>query len=254
MKHKLVMLVCTVALVIGMTGCKGKPEIIDKEPQNTVTTTIEKEPEETITKTPDEVDYKIENKTYSKDQIRVVYPRISGLENVELEEQVNRVLEEFATKNIENYSEDDTYEMDFEVVTQTNEMISIIMRGYQNVVGAAHPSAFVGSLNVDLVNGKIVRLADIENVDEIAQKIIDNTGLVIRDIDGNVIEGIFKDAVDDYLSMYTKERLVEELSGFDIDIETNSWAEGYSYYKDGKLHIYLGVPHAIGDFVDIEVE
>jgi hypothetical protein len=69
-----------------------------------------------------------------------------------------------------------------------------------------------------------------------------------------VIEGIFKDAVDDYLSIYMKGRLVEELSGFDIDIETNSWAEGYSYYTDGKLHIYLGVPHAIGDFVDIEVE
>jgi hypothetical protein len=56
-------------------------------------------------------------------------------------------------------------------------------RGYQNVVGAAYPSVFVGSLNVDLVNEIIVRLAHIENADEIPQKIIENTGLIIRDID-----------------------------------------------------------------------
>jgi hypothetical protein len=83
-------------------------------------------------------------------------------------------------------------------------MISIIMRGYQNVIGAEHPSAFVGSLNVDLVNGKIVRLADIENVEDIAQRIIDNTGLGILGIDGNVIEGIFKDTVEIIYHVYER--------------------------------------------------
>ncbi len=190
-----------------------------------------------------EESYRIVSKQYSRDMVALNYPQIENLANMELQNICNRILEDSALQGVDqNYGPDDTYELNYVVMSQSPELLSILLKGYRNVNASAYPSSFVYSLNVDLLLGEVVGLADFADVEAIAEALLSGENYIqVSDLD--------PEAVSEYLEAKTKEDLVAELNRFD-----SGQGEGCSYIYEGQIHICLPVPQALGDYLDLIID
>ncbi len=255
MKRKLINLLFGLIVVISIAGCKNKGiSVLDEQtPTQSIQPEVTEQTAVTNTYQPEE-NYVIEAQTYEKDLVKLIYPKIINLSNKTLEEQCNEILESYAMGDIQNFGTEDTYELAYEVTTQTKDMISIILRGYINFKQSAHPSVVVYTLNVDLTKGKIIRLANVKDVNELAKILYSKKGYKICDSDGNEVEDEWKSSVWDFLSQYTEESLADELRTYDVDSKEDIGTLGYSYYKDDHLYICMSVPHVMGDVIIFMME
>lgn len=141
--------------------------------------------------------------------INIDYPQITGLENKVIEEKVNAYLKDEFSQSILWYDElisdtagfsedgyDYTYsfETGFEVQYNSVIFLSIILDHYQ-FTGGAHGNYFSTGYNIDMRNGKTLKLTDIINNDsfdllsyECEQAILDTFQV------GTLVEaGLFED-------------------------------------------------------------
>lgn len=265
MNKKLVQLFAMVGILSVLTGCGTKnqePEAMNKAEsiEQSQTEEVQKEKSELpkVEKT-DKINeedgssegYSITDQNYEKDLIKLHYPQISGLKDIQLQNKCNEVLKYYAMGNMENFTSKDTYELNYEVATQSKDMISIVLKGYASLADSLHPNAVVYTLNVDLKKGRIVRLQDQVELNDLAKKIIDKSWSEFYSLEGEKLDGEWENAIENHLLQYTTESLEAELKNYDITDNLEEGAYGYSYYKDGNLHIFMSVPHALGDFIEI---
>ena len=252
MGRKCLLMLCLWALLFCLAACtpqaetppveenlpvQGEAQLPGYLPSEPNGTEMENQPLST------EESYRIVSKQYSRDMVALNYPQIENLANVELQNACNRILEDLALQDVdENYGPDDTYELNYVVMSQSPELISILLKGYRNTSGSAYPSAFVYSLNVDLLQGEVVALPDFADVEAIAAALLSGENYTqVSDLD--------PEAVSEYLEAKTKEDLAAELNRFDSGL-----GEGCSYIHEGQVHICLPVPHALGDYLDLIID
>ena len=203
-----------------------------------------KESSETATKT-DLAN--IEEVLITKDNICIKYPKLINLVNSKIEDKWNGIIQEKITSDLDLLTENDVYNLDYEVVSSSEDELSIKMVGSCHYDGATQPFSFIYTYNISLETGDSIRLCDRADVNQLAEKIYNNQGFQIE----TTIKEKFIDYI--YSAFDNEELLAEMLMNFDYS-EDNNQPFGYSFYQDGRLHLCIELPHDLGDFIIIELE
>lgn len=251
--------ICLILILVILTSCthdndsNETDKVIDNEKvlNKTLSSSINedlssKELGETVDNI--ESDYTVESNIYSYKNINVIYPSIAGLEAIDKQNIINKLLKEESLSfvHIMNESKDTlNYELDYRVIYQDNNIISIIFSGYRYMEEALYPVDVFYTLNVDLHNVKKLVLGDMVSIDENFVNVY--------------IENLKKDKGDELIN-FACEYLLKSLSSEDFmngftesDMPYGSSKYVYSYFTGSSIGISWEVPHSIGDHVEVEV-
>ena len=221
-------------------------------------------------------DYQIEMVSYRKtDLIDISYPKITGWSDTEKQEEWNTYFENMA-KEAAGEMTGDTEEMNpgandsvvltYTVQEQTKDMLSLTCQSYYDYEGAAHPSAALTSVNINMKTGEKMTFSDFADPDETAKILFagkDNTdtaqGYTVLDPEGNpTTEITMKDILEfNFIWMEpTEEALAASLTHFDGDVDDYGADEtmGESYVHDGKVYVIFYVSHAMGDYAVVRID
>ena len=221
-------------------------------------------------------DYQIEMVSYKKtDLIDISYPKITGWSNTEKQEEWNTYFENTA-KEAAGEMAGDTEEMSlgandsvmltYTVQEQTQDILSLTCQGYYNYEGAAHPSAALTSVNINMKTGEKMTFSDFADPDQTAKILFAGKedggsaqGYTVLDADGNPSAEItMKDILEfNFIWMEpTEESLAASLAHFDGDLEDYGTDEttGESYMHDGKVYVIFYVNHAMGDYAVVRLD
>lgn len=176
----------------------------------------------------------------------IEYPQIEGLADAEIQNQWNQMMKERMLAGADEYTADDSYQLGYEVTRQDEKILSILVQGYSMLAGAAHPSNFCMTFNFDLENMELTGLSQMADVEEISRRLMDWEGCTPIDLT--------ETDVRDYLAMAFTDQsaLAEALTAYDF--ASNDYPAGYSFYRGDQLTLCMEAPHALGDYVFIEID
>lgn len=199
-----------------------------------------------------ESSYKVVEAKLEQDGVSITYPQIEGLGDARMQEKWNDIIRSTEERAMEGWlsggeSQDDSYEVSYVVKTMTPDTLSILMNGNICEQGAAHPYSFKYTYNIDLNTGESIRLADHVDVDRLAENLFAGTGYYVEESAADY----FRERLE---AIYgTPDSLARSLAGYDY-AEDGSAPYGYSYLENGKVWICMEVPHALGDYMEIELD
>ncbi len=196
-----------------------------------------------------DLSYQLSEEVITTENASIVYPQFINMKNEKLMAQWNENIREAATAN---YREEEVleYSVKYEITTQNAGMVSVILRGDCNYKGAAHPYQFKSTFNFDLTTGKNKRLKEYADIEEIAKCLEGGYGYKILN------EGIEKEDLTAYLTDGFIDDYAKLLQDYDYDFSNkNLIPTGFSYIKeDQTLVLVLEVNHAMGDYLEIEID
>ena len=64
------------------------------------------------------------------------------------------------------FYEERTIEENYKIVLQSKDILSVVITGYYNIKGTAHPSYTARTLNIDLNTGKEINISERYNINE----------------------------------------------------------------------------------------
>ncbi|MGL4107176.1 hypothetical protein [Clostridium sp. LP20] len=193
--------------------------------------------------------YKVISKKYEKKMIRISYPMISGLGDKDKEYRINKLIEDNALKIIDFYGKEKSIDIKiaYEVKLQNSETLSIVYSGVGNVPNTAYPTNHFYTTNIDIVNGRVLKLSDLVQVDESLVSMLKSDAFILIS-DG----GITKEVIN---NMYNNILLDSLKNADEIDkIGTIEQPDTFSYLTEDSLGISIGVSHAAGDHLEFEVD
>ena len=291
MKRRTLILIVTLSLALMFAAGCGENKNTDAagnaDQQETNKDTVQNEPETEIAQASEssqkdgteqeaQSDYQVEMVSYKKtDLIDISYPKITGWSDTEKQDQWNTYFENTAkeaagemagdTEEV-NLGENDSVTLKYTVQEQSKDMLSFTCEGYYNYEGAAHPSAALTSVNINMKTGEKMTFSDFADPDETAKVLFagkENAdtaqGYTVLDADGNPSAEItMKDILEfNFIWMEpTEEALAASLSHFDGDPEDYGTDEttGESYVHDGKVYVIFYVNHAMGDYAVVRID
>lgn len=188
---------------------------------------------------------------------KISYPQLSGWELEDKQLQWNMYFKEQAEALTEGLTEHDYVEAVYEITEQEEGILSLINRQYFEYETAAHPSAALDAVTIDMYTGERLTLKDLAEPSEV-------TEALINEKDYQIIEGVVELTLPDILEQNwienggsdTAELLTASFAHFDEKYENYGEGEliGKSYIKDGKLCLIFSVQHAVGDYVVIQLD
>ena len=236
MKKIILVAVMIISILIMLVACGNEVEITSKK-------------ESTVQDDKKVEKYKVVSEKYEKKKIRISYPKISGLNDKDKEYKINKLIEDNALKIIDFYGKgkDIDLKIAYEVKLQNSETLSIVYSGVGAVPDVAYPTNHFYTTNIDIVNGKTLKLSDIVEVNE--------------DLVSKLKNGVFTqvtggDETKELINKMYNEILLDSLKSADeIDkIGTAEQPDSFSYLTDDSLGISIGVPHEAGDNLEFEVD
>ena len=197
------------------------------------------------------LDYSIENVEIENEIQKITYPKIltvEGKKAIPDLENWNLRIEEFA---FGDFSSEGMVSLNvtYEVATQTEKLLSIVIRGECYYEGAAYPYRFLKTVNVNVETGESIRLNQYEDPDALMQVLWSGIGFRV------LSDSITKQDLATYLEQSVAADFAIEM--FDYDYDSGNPAllpAGYSYQKDGKTVLVMPVIHAMGDYLEIMFE
>lgn len=195
-----------------------------------------------------EASYVVEAGNIEEEKIDVAYPQIQGMDREEVQERWNARMREKAESMAKDIRENGgTLTASYEVKTMNDELLSILVSGNLYPEGAAYPSFFEYTFNIDMSSGESIRLAHYRDVEQIAENMMNGENCTVS---GELAEEFQERLTILYGSA---EQLAAALRGFDFG-EGQEYPAGYSWQEDGKTWICMEVPHALGDYVNIALD
>lgn len=192
--------------------------------------------------------YKIISEIYDNNKgTKINYPQITDLSDAEKQKGLNEIIKNEALKGNNYYKDVDgdvTIDINYKIVCQEPEFLSIIYSGVGNVSGAAHPSNLFYTTNLDIINTKILSLNDIVDIDD--------------DFVNMFTNGKFKAVNSDYESEYKSEISMVTFDDWKKRLLTadpsDKMGSEFSYMTKDSLGISIGVMHALGDHAEFEIK
>lgn len=188
-----------------------------------------------------------EKNTYKYKEIEISYPQISNI-NSQLISSISQQIKDDAISVLDGWYSGELDDLSVEI-SYTYELInekilSICFEGLSYYKGAAYPSNHFYTSNIDISTGERLTAKDLLEI---------NIGL---------IESIKKNAK--YVNGDTNKELIsaakQELEGYnatdmlaDIENSVTTGSNIYFYLKQPSLGISLPVVHALGDYMNFEV-
>lgn len=201
--------------------------------------------------------YEVEMVEFRKDALcDISYPRISGWDNEEKQQEWNGVFEQCAEEAVQDVGENDSVNMSFTVEEQTKDFLSMTVSYYYDFKDGAHPSTAMKSFNINMQTGEKMTFADMADPRETAELLFDGT-------EGyTVVTGVAEITMQEILEYNfiwmepTVEALEASLLHFDGETEDYGANEtmGYSFRRDGKVCLIFYVNHAMGDYAVVQLE
>ncbi|WP_066869599.1 hypothetical protein [Clostridium mediterraneense] len=168
---------------------------------------------------------------------RIPYPTFNNINN---KDKVNEVVLNYVKKldSLYNSNGEATLNINYQIMFQNNKYISIYFSGDINSPTAAYPSKFRSTLNINIEKGSLMRLNEIANINE---KFID--------ILNKAVESKFQS-----LGVQAPDNLkLENLNSLLQQTDSSSTSEAQSYFTSNEVVLILSVPHAIGDYIEINI-
>ena len=192
--------------------------------------------------------YKIVSETYDNNKgTKISYPQISELSDAEKQKELNEIIKNEALKGNNYYKDVDgevTIDINYKIVCQEPELLSIIYSGVGNVSGAAHPSNLFYTTNLDITNRKNLRLNDIVNIND--------------DFVNMLVNGAFKAVNSEYEAEYKSEINMLTLEDWKkrllVADPSDKMGSEFSYMTKDSIGISIGVMHAFGDHAEFEIK
>lgn len=281
MKKRIVLITLILSLY-ALTGCSRQAQVTPGATTDPVTTeapAATQAPETAAPETtaPPETTASVKDVTISvetmteNETVRITYPSLSGLKDSKQEKTWNDFFFEEARKEAEALEEGSVYACSWEVVSGTARLISLVQKTQLTAPAAADPVYGLKTYNLDSSTGKAVRLfqlcdinaiaADLAAADEAVAKGEANTAYTATAPDGTDVTAHV--TMDELLELHskfvtgpqaseTKGGLIRLLNS--VDYDGGNAVSGYSYWKEGILHLVFSYTHAVGDYVDIQIK
>ena len=252
-QETILLITCVVCLLF-MFGCNKKGNDDTKDVINT--SSVEKEKvitgssgieERENAYSSNDVTYTIKTKAIVTTNINVNYPQIVGLQDKSVQMKWNDAIKGKVEADLNYIGSRDKYFLNYDVKTQNEEMISILMVGETTSVssgGITHQ--FKYTFNIDLDTGNSIRLKDRVNTEKIATNLLNGKKYSLVEADD--VE--FKEYIDLF---YDKKSLMDEFNEFDF-AESFAYTRGYSYYEDGEIYLCMNVNKQLGDIIEILID
>ncbi len=178
------------------------------------------------------------------DNITGVYPKISGLSDSDKQNTINQLIEAKTMEFVNFFVEDNvTIELSYDIPWKGNKVLSLRYYMYFDMEGAAHPSNEFYTLNIDLVNGKQLRLSDILYIDDKFINIMREASTYSGPLDmGPELEDLLAYLPELDVSAFTK-----------ADDDTDYY-NMHTYFTADAIGYNQGVSHAVGDYALFEVK
>lgn len=189
--------------------------------------------------------YSVVTRSIKRDGISVDYPQVEGLANAAVQQTINDTIDQAVQNAIADIGKEDTYSLNFEVMTQDEQTLSLVMKGGFYYQGSAHPAAFAYTYNFDLATGQNYSLMAGRDPAMIAQAVQDGK---ITILNGD-------EEMKGYILEYLTQVLAPETLGAAMVQADNGAADGVmTFMKDGQLCLVLPVTHALGDYCLVRID
>lgn len=192
----------------------------------------------------------IEIKDTKEVKYSISYPKLSGLEDYEMQEQINVTIKNEALKVMKYYENlfgSVQVTIDYEVSLASSSFLSIKYIGIGVVSNAAHPNKLFYTTNINLKTGEKFQLKEIVNIDnEFINLFLNNEFIVVNSFQDEVLEWY------QFTSEYIQ-KVFYEADSLD-SIGTDSQSDVFSYLTPKSLGISIYVPYAIGGHAEFEIE
>ncbi len=234
-----------------------EPKEEEKDKNGQTDAQVTKEPknnEQTKENLSDKKDYKVvlkKEKGSSKGTFQVTYPQIEGWSDQKSMKYWNEL---FAAANYGQDDGVDAYTLKTKVMTQSEELLSILMEGSIQYEGISETSKFAYTYNINMKTGKSYRLGDSKaNLSEIEDKLMnEDYNIVTKNQNVSMVAVLdtlyLKNEKDDDVA-----RVKEALKECDFS-EDNTNAACYSYWKNGKVGLVFNVDEEIGGYSIFELK
>lgn len=195
----------------------------------------------------EEASYQVTARELRREGIAISYPEITGFSEEEIQKRWNTTIEDHARTALEHAEEGSSLKVSYEVKTMNDQLLSILIEGTYQEKDAPDSYLFRYSYNIDVKSGESVRLAYHQDVEQLAEKLLAGTEYTV--------EGELGEELQERLFILygDAEQLADTLRNFDYG-ENRESPSGFSYQEDGKVHLCIAVPHALGDYADIVLE
>lgn len=198
--------------------------------------------------------------------LHITYPRLSGLKDSAAEKQWNDRFQSEAQAAAERFADGTVFSGTWEMVSGSARIISLVHHTETTAPDAKDPVRSLVTCNIDSVTGRAVTLPTLCDTNSIAADLAavtdaENTAYTITNPDGtDVTSEITMEALVRLHSKFTsgpnskdiKTALVRLLNHMDYDGDNE--VSGYSYWKDGNLHLIFSYESAAYDYIDILVK
>ncbi|MFS0861890.1 hypothetical protein [Fredinandcohnia sp. 179-A 10B2 NHS] len=194
--------------------------------------------------------YQLESLIYEVEGVKIQYPQLTKTQNKELEERINKQIADDVLLYANQYkSTEDMLEMNYQIMMQTSEIISILFLGEYNA--GMYPTHLLFTTTVDLQEGEKIKLPVRVEINE---EFIDRF-LKSKYIDRESPESPNEEkqaAVIEYVKGIPRNDLIDAFKTADIpDMDQNVYGI-YSYYTEDGMVISIQVPHALGDHAEFQ--
>jgi hypothetical protein len=263
--NRKILITILISVGIFMVGCSNKQVSNDTSSQEgtktevqqpvDTNTTKDQTTKETTSKNTSEKKYKITKEVCKIKNVIINYPQINGLSDINKQSTINKLIKDEAQAYISNGVEDNlNLEIDYKITLANANVLSIQYSGLANLEQAAHPSHVFYTTNIDMNNGKIIKLNDLLKVNESLVNSFKKGKLVHHitfddekdniEYESNIKESVNNIGNTELLSQFEKSDSKEKMS-----------ESGASFYlTEDSIGISIGVGHAAGDHVEYEMK
>lgn len=205
---------------------------------------------EMVTENRKEMSHNIVKNVFEEGDIKISFPSIIDLNDIEIEELVNEILRQEAFRELSSFSDINNIEeklsliIDYEVLYQNENYLSIKFTGFSYLNNASYPRDIFATLNIDLKSGTRIQLKNIVNINN---EFVDT----IRDTLYEYIEKnpdwevIYLDKLN-----YENDKFMKILNQADMELKMDC----FSYITPEFLGISFATSHTAGDHFEIELK
>lgn len=203
----------------------------------------------------DQSKYELEAKklSYSSRGIEVFYPQFTTMHDRERMRKINEMIRDDIADFYNFYDEADInihLEMDYTITHSMESIVSIQYLGLLYGEGMPYPTNLFHTTNIDVDTGTKVNLKDLLKIDQKFVSLLKNDHYAYAsDKSNEEIEAYVKELFDSY----SDEELISYLNQADEASSKSNPLGIFSYYSQ-KAGLSFQVPHALGDYVKIEIK
>lgn len=187
--------------------------------------------------------------SHNNSNISILYPQFKTKNKNSVNDLIINFVENFASNvYVSDYVNLNLEVEKYNITYYDGNLLSIVFEANGYVSTAAYPNNFLYAINIDIGSVSIISLSDIYSVDDAFSSIIDND-FYEQFVPQKLKEWGINEDSDSY------ERYKEDLSYVGpLNLEGSLANEKKYYLQEDSVIICVTIPHAVGDYFQVEVK